>query len=76
VSRVPFVFPIPTLDYSSRLPPVKTHTPGLFMASSAHIVNGTLNVNETVKLANSLTETLLSEIAEIPAYSYREAVPA
>jgi protoporphyrinogen oxidase len=76
ISRVPFVFPIPTLDYSSRLPPVKTHTPGLFMASSAHIVNGTLNVNETVKLANSLTEKLLSDIPEIPAYSFREAVPA
>ncbi|MGA7248217.1 MAG: hypothetical protein WBW89_10700, partial [Candidatus Cybelea sp.] len=61
VSRVPYVFPIPTLAYSDRLPPMRTATPGLFMASSAHIVNGTLNVNETVGLANRLTPELLAE---------------
>jgi protoporphyrinogen oxidase len=61
VSRVPFVFPIPTLGYSERLPPIKTTVEGLFMANSAHIVNGTLNVNETVKLAHSLVPRLLSE---------------
>jgi protoporphyrinogen oxidase len=61
ISRVPYVFPIPTLGYSERLPPVRTTVPGLYMASSAHIVNGTLNVNETVKLANSLTPTFLAE---------------
>lgn len=72
ISRVPFVFPIPTLGYSDRLPPVRTATPGLFMASSAHIVNGTLNVNETVKLAHALTPELLAASAA-PA---REAVVA
>lgn len=60
VSRVPFVFPIPTLGYSERLPPIKTTVEGLFMANSAHIVNGTLNVNETVKLAHSLVPSLIS----------------
>jgi protoporphyrinogen oxidase len=64
VSRVPFVFPIPTLDYSKRLPPIRTTTPGLFMASSANIVNGTLNVNETVCLANGVTPLLIAESAE------------
>ena len=59
VSRVPFVFPIPTLGYSERLPPIKTTVEGLFMANSAHIVNGTLNVNETVKLAHGLVPSLL-----------------
>jgi protoporphyrinogen oxidase len=59
VSRVPYVFPIPTLGYSERLPPVRTSVPGLFMASSANIVNGTLNVNETVRLARSLMPALL-----------------
>ena len=63
VSRVPMVFPIPTLGYSERLPPVQTSIPGLFMASSANIVNGTLNVNETLKLAKSLTPALLAESA-------------
>jgi protoporphyrinogen oxidase len=72
ISRVSHVFPIPTLGYSERLPPMQTATPGLFMASSAHILNGTLNVNETVKLANSLTPYLLSN-STAPV---REAVPA
>ena len=60
VSRVPFVFPIPTLGYSERLPPIKTSVEGLFMANSAHIVNGTLNVNETVKLAHAVVPSLLA----------------
>ena len=66
ISRVPFVFPIPTIGYSYRLPPVRTSIPGLFMASSANIVNGTLNVNETVKLANALTDEVLSQPASAP----------
>lgn len=53
VSRVRHVFPIPTLDYSAKLPPVQTSVPGLFIVNSAHIVNGTLNVNETVQLAET-----------------------
>lgn len=62
ISRVPYVFPVPTLGYSERLPAVQTTVPGLFMANSAHIVNGTLNVNETVKLANSVSAALMSEM--------------
>jgi protoporphyrinogen oxidase len=61
VSRTPCVFPIPTKGYSDRLPPVRTSVPGLFMASSAHIVNGTLNVNETARLAKSLVPELVAE---------------
>ncbi len=51
VSRVRHVFPIPTLHYSDRLPAVSTSVPGLHILNSAHIINGTLNVNETVQLA-------------------------
>jgi len=51
VSRVRHVFPIPTLAYSERLPAVATFVPGIHVLNSAHIVNGTLNVNETVQLA-------------------------
>jgi protoporphyrinogen oxidase len=61
ISRVPYVFPVPTVGYSDRLPPMHTSVPGLTMASSAHIVNGTLNVNETVKLANEVSERLLAD---------------
>ena len=51
ISRVRRVFPIPTLGYSQRVPTIDTSVPGLHLVSSAQIVNGTLNVNETVELA-------------------------
>ena len=51
ISRVRRVFPIPTLGYSRRVPSMTTSVPGLHLVSSAQIVNGTLNVNETVELA-------------------------
>jgi protoporphyrinogen oxidase len=50
VSRVRNVFPIATLGYSRSLPPIATSVPGTFLLNSAHIVNGTLNVNETLGL--------------------------
>jgi protoporphyrinogen oxidase len=51
LSRVRHVCALSTLHYSDRLPPMVTSQPGLYLANSAHIVNGTLNVNETVQLA-------------------------
>ena len=50
VSRVRHVFPIATLGYSKRLPAIATSVPGVFVLNSTHIVNGTLNVNETLGL--------------------------
>ncbi len=52
VSRVRHVFALPTLGYSERVPSIETGVPNVFAVNSSHIVNGTLNVNETVKLAN------------------------
>ena len=52
VSRVREVFPIATLGYSRALPPIATSVPGVFLLNSAHIVNGTLNVNETLGLVD------------------------
>ena len=51
VSRVRHVMPLPTIAYSKHLPPAETSIPGLHLVNSAHILNGTLNVNETVQLA-------------------------
>jgi protoporphyrinogen oxidase len=51
VSRVRHVMALPTLGYSQRVPSLETSVPGLYLAGSAQIVNGTLNVNETVQLA-------------------------
>jgi protoporphyrinogen oxidase len=59
VSRVREVFPVPTLRYSETVPPRTTSVRGLHLVSSAHIVNGTLNVNETVQLAERSAEALL-----------------
>jgi protoporphyrinogen oxidase len=60
VSRVREVFPVPTLGYSEHVPPAGTSVPGLHLVSSAQIVNGTLNVNETVQLAEQAARTLLA----------------
>ena len=60
VSRVRHVFALPTLNYSKNLPPIATSVPGLFALNSAHIVNGTLNVNETIKLAEEFVAALKS----------------
>ena len=51
VSRVRQVFAVSTLDYSKSVPPVETSVPGVYLVNSAQIVNGTLNVNETLQLA-------------------------
>jgi protoporphyrinogen oxidase len=51
ISRVREVFAISTLNYSTRLPSVQTSLPGVHILNSAHILNGTLNVNETIQLA-------------------------
>lgn len=60
VSRVRHVLAISTLDYSSKLPPMSTSVPGLHIVNSAHIVNGTLNINETVGLATAAADRLLA----------------
>jgi protoporphyrinogen oxidase len=58
VSRVRHVFALSTLGYSRLVPPIETSVPGVFLVNSAQIVNGTLNVNETVRLAESALETI------------------
>jgi protoporphyrinogen oxidase len=58
VSRVPHVMAIPTLGSADRLPPLRTSVPGLYLLNSAHIVDGTANVNETVRLADVVAPLL------------------
>jgi protoporphyrinogen oxidase len=59
LSRVRRVLAISTLNYSDNLPPMKTSIPGVHIINSAHISNGTLNVNETIQLANTAAKELL-----------------
>lgn len=63
VSRTRQVLALATPDYSRNLPDMKTSVPGLWIANSAHIVNGSLAVNETVALADATAERLLAEEA-------------
>jgi protoporphyrinogen oxidase len=57
-SRVRAVMALPMLNYSERVPRIETSVPGLYLASSANIVNGTLNVNETLQLADRAFELI------------------
>lgn len=66
VSRVPFVFPIPTLRYSERIPPMQTSIPGVYSVNSAQILNGTLNVNETLQLATRALPVLTGDLPYAP----------
>ena len=60
VSRVRHVLAISTLNYSENLPPMATSLPGVYIVNSAHIVNGTLNANETIQLAEKAVEQALT----------------
>jgi protoporphyrinogen oxidase len=59
VSKERYVYPLPTLGYSKNLPLQETSISGLQIVNSAQIVNGTLNVNETVRLAERALPELL-----------------
>lgn len=61
ISRVRQVFPIPTLNYSENVPSVKTSIENVFIVNSAQITNGTLNVNETIQLAEKFISRELHE---------------
>lgn len=67
VSRVPFVFPIPTIGYSEKIHSMVTTVPGVYAVNSSQILNGTLNVNETLQLAARALGVLTDEFAYEPA---------
>ena len=53
VSSARRVFALPTVNYSEKLPSIATSLDGYYIINSAQIINGTLNVNETVQVAES-----------------------
>jgi protoporphyrinogen oxidase len=70
VSRVRHVLALATLNYSEELPPMITSVPGVAIVNSAHIVNGTLNVNETIGLAEQAIRQLMAPeeaVSRVPA---------
>ena len=62
VSKARNVFSLPVLNYSGNLPGVKTSVHNYYIINSAQIFNGTLNVNETIEVAEKkLSEILKNE---------------
>jgi len=59
VSSARKVFALPTLNYSEKLPSVITSMKDYYIINSAQIINGTLNVNETVQVAESKLREIL-----------------
>lgn len=60
IARAKYVFALSTINYSENLPPVSTSIPGVYILNSAHIVNGTLNVNETLGLVKKKYPELIN----------------
>ncbi len=56
ISKVREVFPLPTINYSSSVPSVETSLENVYMLNSSQITNGTLNVNETIQLAENFLQ--------------------
>ncbi len=71
VARAAQVFALSTLHYSEKLPPVATSIPGVYILNSAHIVNGTLNVNETLQVV----DRELPRILEAAGKTEKQLVP-
>ncbi|HEU4698537.1 MAG TPA: NAD(P)/FAD-dependent oxidoreductase [Gemmatimonadales bacterium] len=76
VARVREVLAVPTLHYSrDALPPTATSLESIHLVNSAQIVNGTLNVNETVALADAKARELAPRLRAHPD-TPRPAAPA
>ncbi len=56
VARSRNVFALSTLGYSKNIPSVETNIQGVYILNSAQITNGTLNVNETIQLAEKFVK--------------------
>ena len=63
VSKARFVFALPTINYSKQIPGITTSIKNYYIVNSAQIINGTLNVNETIQVAeNKLKEILTKDV--------------
>lgn len=63
VSKARVVFALPTINYSKQIPGITTSIKNYYIVNSAQIINGTLNVNETIQVAeNKLKEILTKNV--------------
>jgi protoporphyrinogen oxidase len=61
VSRARQVMAVSTLNYSENVPAHITSAQGVYVVNSSQILNGTLNVNENIKLADQALEQILAD---------------
>jgi protoporphyrinogen oxidase len=61
VSKARIVFALPTINYSKKVPGVTTSLGNYYIINSAQIINGTLNVNETIQVAENKLKEILKE---------------
>ncbi len=66
VSRVRYVAPVTTLDYSKLVLPFATSIAHVDLVNSTQIVNGTLNVNESIALAERAAREILARPDAVP----------
>ncbi len=60
-SKARVVFALPTINYSKKVPKVTTSLGNYYIINSAQIINGTLNVNETIQVAESKLKEILKD---------------
>lgn len=58
--RTPYAAPLVTLGYRNKIPPVRSHIDGLFLATTAQIYPEDRGMNEGVRLATSAVEEMLA----------------
>lgn len=63
ISRARNVMVVQSLNYSQRVPAMETSVPGLHIVNSAQIINGNLNVDETIALADRAIPHLVKPAA-------------
>lgn len=64
VSKAHIVFALPTINYSKKIPGISTSITNYYIINSAQIINGTLNVNETIQVAETKLNEILNKDAE------------
>jgi protoporphyrinogen oxidase len=60
VAKAKHVITVAKLNYSDNLPGVKTSVQNVYVVNTSHIKDGTLNVNETVRVAETKLEEILT----------------
>jgi protoporphyrinogen oxidase len=74
ISRARLVMPVQSVNYTEHIPDVTTSIPGLFIVNSSQIMNGTLNINETVQLAENSLKHLLGAATTVASPSLESYV--